>query len=307
MAEITKMLRDDHKKVKDLFKRFQSSEDESEQREIATQVIHDLETHASIEREIVYPALEGEMEEDQLPLNEALEEHHVIDILIEELKGMKSSANGHFEAKFKVLSEYVSHHISEEESDLLPRLERSDVDLDDLAEQARERKEQLEAGDSRSGSRSGSRSQPGRQTMNRGTGSSRVSTSREASSTRGTGSTMHESGKRESGSTRDRERPRGERETTARAATREHAGGSESENRTRSTQRTTRSERSTSSGNSKTAGSRGRESRHQAANHATAASAAGRSSGGSRAQRSARSSSATTRKSSGRSRRARST
>lgn len=170
MAGIIKMLKDDHKKVKDLFDRFEATDDTKEQRTIVQEALQELEIHAAIENTIVYPAL-GEEMEDEDALDEAYEEHHVAELLIAELKGMEGSSGGRFAAKFMVLAENVRHHIKEEESELLPKLERSDADLDTITEEAADLKKRLmadpslletmkaeESGSSQSSSGRGSRS-----------------------------------------------------------------------------------------------------------------------------------------------------
>jgi hypothetical protein len=141
MVKITRMLREDHKKVKELFDHFEKAEGSEEQKRIADEALMELQVHVAIENEIVYPTLE---EDDEELLNEALEEHHVVDLLIDELKGMKS-ADAHFSAKFTVLAENVRHHIKEEESKILPKLEAGDADLDEMADRARRLKERLVA------------------------------------------------------------------------------------------------------------------------------------------------------------------
>jgi len=84
MAEITKMLREDHKKVKQLFDRFESTQDSEEQKNIADTALLELEVHSAIEHQLVYPALEEELEDEEM-LNEAYEEHHVVEFLIDDV------------------------------------------------------------------------------------------------------------------------------------------------------------------------------------------------------------------------------
>lgn len=145
MADIVKMLRDDHKKVKGLFDRFEKTEDSSEQEEIMQQALQELQIHSAIEMKLVYPLLEHEEGEEDT-IQEAYEEHHVVDLLIGELKSMNGGpVDGHLKAKFTVLAENVRHHIKEEESEILPKLEKGDADLDAIGEQAAELKEQFES------------------------------------------------------------------------------------------------------------------------------------------------------------------
>lgn len=119
MTDALQLLRDDHKKVKDLFSQFEAEDDTTARGEIARQALDELEIHAEIEEKIFYPAVRKEADADSELMNEADEEHHVVKLLIGELRRMKPSAE-RFAAKFTVLAENVKHHIDEEESEMLP-------------------------------------------------------------------------------------------------------------------------------------------------------------------------------------------
>mgnify|MGYP001601136396 CR=1 FL=1 len=137
----TQMLREDHKKVKELFEQFEQSEDRSEKGRIAEKALVELTIHATLEEELFYPAVREEIEEKEL-VGEAIEEHHVAKILIGELASLDPS-NERFEAKFMVLAESVKHHIEEEEGEMLPKIEQSGFDLESLGEEMAERKSEL--------------------------------------------------------------------------------------------------------------------------------------------------------------------
>ena len=77
-------------------------------------------------------------------MNEAVEEHHLVHVLIAELKKLKPS-DERFEAKFNVLGELVKHHIEEEEDEMLPQAEKGDIDWDNLESRVMKRKEELMA------------------------------------------------------------------------------------------------------------------------------------------------------------------
>ncbi|HZP56036.1 MAG TPA: hemerythrin domain-containing protein, partial [Dehalococcoidia bacterium] len=119
MPDALQMLREDHNRVKDIFKQFQDTEDEATKKRLADQAMIELEVHTKLEEEIFYPAVRSEGDTTEL-MDEAAEEHHVADMLIEELRGMKA-ADERFDAKFTVLAESVKHHIEEEESEMFPK------------------------------------------------------------------------------------------------------------------------------------------------------------------------------------------
>jgi hemerythrin-like domain-containing protein len=135
------MLREDHRKVKELFQQFEEATDTSTKREIAQQAIKELKVHAALEEELFYPAVRREIDEEE-KIDEAVEEHHVAKLLIAELSKMKPSDN-HFDAKFKVLAESVKHHIQEEEGEVIPEVE-GEIDSDALGQKMAQRKETLE-------------------------------------------------------------------------------------------------------------------------------------------------------------------
>jgi hypothetical protein len=136
------LLKQDHKKVKDLFDQFEDEEDAEKKKEIAEEAIQELKIHAAIEEEIFYPAVREEIEDDEHIMEEAQEEHHVAKVLIAELDQLKE-VDETYEAKFIVLAENVRHHIKEEEGEMLPEAKKTDIDMDALGAQMMERKEAL--------------------------------------------------------------------------------------------------------------------------------------------------------------------
>ncbi len=135
------LLKADHDKVKDLFDMFEKAESMAEKKRLATEAIHELRMHATIEEELFYPAFRGREEVDQALLNEADEEHHVAKLIIAELITMTSE--DHFEAKFTVLAENIKHHVKEEEHELFPQARKTNVDFMKLGEQIQARKMEL--------------------------------------------------------------------------------------------------------------------------------------------------------------------
>lgn len=134
------LLREDHQKVQDLFEEFEGADSRSQQR-IADQALTELEVHAKLEEGLVYPAIREALDEKDM-MDEALEEHHVAELLIKELRKM-GPKDERYHAKFKVLAEMVKHHIEEEESDMLPQAEETDIDMEELGQEAMALKEKL--------------------------------------------------------------------------------------------------------------------------------------------------------------------
>jgi len=107
------LLKQDHQKVKELFKQGQQTEDKKQQKQIFKEIKSELETHARIEETIFYPAMEEHDELKDMVL-ESLEEHRQMKTVLREL-GKLSASSERFKPKFKVLMDDVRHHAEEEE------------------------------------------------------------------------------------------------------------------------------------------------------------------------------------------------
>ena len=137
------LLKQDHQKVRGLLKRFESSPSE----ELLDQIETELKIHTQIEEEIFYPAyrdaVEGNDEQEKL-YYEALEEHHVVDLVLPEIKSTAESSE-EFEAKGKVLKDLVEHHAEEEEKNMFPKARKAMgvAELRNLGMRLKDRKQEL--------------------------------------------------------------------------------------------------------------------------------------------------------------------
>ena len=139
-----KLLKDDHEKVKGLFRQFEKARSEDKKKQLADEIMMELEVHSTVEEEIFYPAVREKVGEDEL-VAEAVEEHHVVDVLMKEIKELEPS-DERFEAKMTVLIENVEHHIEEEEKEMLPDAKKKlGKDVEVLGDQMEQRKQQLMA------------------------------------------------------------------------------------------------------------------------------------------------------------------
>ena len=144
MPNATQLIRQDHKKVEGLFKKFQQTKGAQAKRRLAENAMAELEVHAALEEEIFYPAVKKEVEDGSL-VQEAIEEHQTVKQLISELKGM-DQADEEFESQFSQLVENVQHHVEEEENEMLPKVEESELDLNSLGQQMSQRKQEMQNG-----------------------------------------------------------------------------------------------------------------------------------------------------------------
>ena len=196
MPNATQMIRQDHKKVEGLFKKFEQTKAAQAKRRLAETAIAELEVHAALEEEIFYPAVKKEVDDGSM-VQEALQEHQTVKQLISELKGMEE-ADEEFESQFSQLVENVQHHVEEEENEMLPKVEESELDLNSLGQQMSQRKQEMQnggratkkasnarSGRKSAGSKSAARKSAGKKsasskTAARKTGSTKKSTGRKA-------------------------------------------------------------------------------------------------------------------------------
>ena len=139
-----KLLKKDHREVEDMFDEYEQLEADAEKLALFKKIALALKVHTRIEEEIFYPAERGEVEDDLL--DEALVEHDGAKKLIAEIEKMKPS-DELYDAKVKVLGEYVKHHIKEEEQPggIFAQSKRGDEDLDAMGERLKARKQELMA------------------------------------------------------------------------------------------------------------------------------------------------------------------
>ena len=141
MPNAVQLLKQDHKKVASLFEKYNKTKGQEAKQRIADQAMQQLEVHAQIEEQIFYPAVKKELNDGSL-VSEALKEHRAVKELIDELKTMDVE-DDEFEEKWAELVADVKHHVQEEESELLPQAEESEMDLADYGQQMAERKKEL--------------------------------------------------------------------------------------------------------------------------------------------------------------------
>ena len=127
------MLKADHAKVKALFEQFEGLSDRSKvsKKKIADQICMELSIHAEVEEQVFYPAVREPVNDDDL-MNEAEVEHASAKELIAQIMEM-DPGDDLYDAKVKVLSEQIEHHVGEEEDEMFPKVRKSKVDLVALA------------------------------------------------------------------------------------------------------------------------------------------------------------------------------
>ena len=146
-GDAIEMLANDHERVAELFEEFESAKDEDEDEDDkaarVSEICLELTIHATLEEEIFYPAARAALgeEADDL-LDEAEVEHDSLKSLVAQLLE-EQPGDDLYDAKVKVLGEYVKHHVAEEEGELFPKLRDAEFDSESVAEEMRQRKEEL--------------------------------------------------------------------------------------------------------------------------------------------------------------------
>ena len=141
------LLETDHRRFEDLLKKGEETTERAVKgrTELLKILTAELNVHEAIEEKILYPALKSHPEARDLVL-EGYQEHHVADLIVEELHGLARN-DEKWGAKFKVLKENIEHHIEEEESDMFPtaRAIMSREELNELGARMKTLRNELEA------------------------------------------------------------------------------------------------------------------------------------------------------------------
>jgi hemerythrin superfamily protein len=138
------LLKQDHETVRELLGQFENATG-ARREKLRTQIEKELKVHTTIEEEIFYPAYReaARKKEDRKLFFEAVEEHHVVDLVLPEMN--EGQDNDELKAKAKVLKDLVEHHADEEEQEMFPRAKKvfSKEELRELGERLMQRKMEL--------------------------------------------------------------------------------------------------------------------------------------------------------------------
>lgn len=135
------MLRADHKRVADLFADYEKTSSTAKKKDIVSTICTELSVHAQVEEEIFYPAVKQALKDREL-VPEATIEHATLKDLIAQVEGIEPDGEM-FDAKIKVLSEYVKHHVKEEHTEMFPKAKKTQLDMRALGAQMAARKGEL--------------------------------------------------------------------------------------------------------------------------------------------------------------------
>jgi hemerythrin-like domain-containing protein len=141
------LLLEDHKQVRQLIKQYEKTHGNAsadEKQELAAQICSEFLLHAEIEEQFFYPAAREALEEEDL-INEAEVEHAGARDLVAQIQAMQPD-DPLYDAKVKVLGEYIEHHVEEEEKELFPKVKKAKPDLASLGQEMLQAKETASTG-----------------------------------------------------------------------------------------------------------------------------------------------------------------
>ena len=148
--DATSLLIQDHRRVKRLLRELDNTTERATTRRktLFAEIQNEISMHSKVEEEIFYPAYRDAMRKsDGHTYYEALEEHHLVDVVLGEIK-TSNAASEEFGAKAKVLRDLIEHHSEEEETEMFPKARRtmSNEQLRELGKQIQLRKNELQSG-----------------------------------------------------------------------------------------------------------------------------------------------------------------
>ena len=136
------LLKADHREVDQLVQQFEKARGDRKEA-IARRICNALTVHAQVEEELLYPAARNALGQGDADIvDEADVEHATVKQLVADVEG-STPTDALYDAKVKVIGEYVKHHVREEERELFPKLRRSGIDLRTLGTRLAERKQAL--------------------------------------------------------------------------------------------------------------------------------------------------------------------
>jgi hemerythrin-like domain-containing protein len=138
------LLKDDHAKVSKMFEQYDKLGDKAlaKKEALSKKICKELKIHTQIEEEIFYPATREALPKEDDLLDEAQVEHDGAKGLIAQLESMKPG-DDLYDAKVTVLSEYIKHHVKEEQEDMFPKVRKTKLDLKELGMRMAFRKAEL--------------------------------------------------------------------------------------------------------------------------------------------------------------------
>jgi hemerythrin-like domain-containing protein len=134
----------DHREVSDMFKQYEELGDRAKasKQKLVEKICNALVAHTQIEEEIFYPAVREDVKDSDDMVDEAVVEHQAAKDLIRQLQEMNPDEDL-YDAKVKVLSEEIEHHVKEEEEEMFKQAKKSGLDMKALGQEMAQRKQEI--------------------------------------------------------------------------------------------------------------------------------------------------------------------
>jgi len=139
--EATALLIADHKLVSGLFADYEKASTKAMKKKLVSQICLELSVHAQVEEEIFYPAVKKALNDHEL-VPEATVEHASLKTLIAQVENIEPDGEM-YDAKIKVLGEYVKHHVKEEQDEMFPKAKATHLNMLELGDKITARKQEL--------------------------------------------------------------------------------------------------------------------------------------------------------------------
>jgi hemerythrin superfamily protein len=119
MADVTKLIEQDHREVEELFAKFKQTKDAS----VVATICDELDRHTAGEEKAVYPIVADMVPGGKKMSDEAVDEHKEARQLIGRIRNTKDA--DHLADLVTELEQAIQHHVQEEETELLPKTRES--------------------------------------------------------------------------------------------------------------------------------------------------------------------------------------
>ena len=136
-AAVTDFLRNEHQTIKDFFRQFDDAASDRQKKSIGDACLRQIDSHIILKEDVFYPAVRRSIGERQRVV-QALAALQVAKLLIKELKSL--SGGEHYNARFELLKENIIQHFDEENVEMIPLVEKSEMDLEQLGDRMIEMK-----------------------------------------------------------------------------------------------------------------------------------------------------------------------
>lgn len=125
----------DHTELQQMFTAFENTRSVNNKRFLVQRICSAVVVHAQLKEEIFYPAVEA-------VLPQATPEHTTLKAMVAHIQSLEPLAE-HVDGPIQVLAQEVNDHVSDLHASLFPRVEASDIDLEQLGHRMAQRKAEL--------------------------------------------------------------------------------------------------------------------------------------------------------------------